>query len=335
MPDALVLVTGATGRIGKVVVADLLDRGYRVRATTRQAAAEDCREGIEWRVVNFASLCDYPLLVEGCDAIIHLAAELGDKYRMLQVNVGATRLLAKAAEKAGIGAFCYASSVSVYGSGRTVEIDEGSAVLTHDRDDRSEYWALPYVREYGRTKLCGEMGLRDAAWQTRYIILRPTVVVSVAEIIGIRDWSPVKRLLAAHRHAHHIYVGDVSDALIWFMQRALDGAYKPGEVAVYNLAEDDCATRRHIDFMRRAYPVSRDSRYRPLEVHWFADWMHDFLRFHTLPLRNPLWRMRFANDRLKASGYRFRYGMEKAVDQAIAQLRKESQENRGGSRHPL
>uniref|UniRef100_UPI0031016ABE NAD-dependent epimerase/dehydratase family protein n=1 Tax=Neorhizobium sp. EC2-8 TaxID=3129230 RepID=UPI0031016ABE len=38
MPDLLeakpVLVTGATGRIGKVVVADLISRGYAVRATT-------------------------------------------------------------------------------------------------------------------------------------------------------------------------------------------------------------------------------------------------------------------------------------------------------------
>ncbi len=329
MLDKRVLVTGATGRIGMVVVDDLLDRGYRVRATTsREAATKDGREGLEWRVADFAGECDFPSLVNGCDAVIHLAAELGNKQKMQRVNVEATRGLAEAAEQGGIAAFCYASSVSVYGSGRSIEIDERSAVLTHDRDEPSEYWALDYVREYGRTKLRGELELRKAARSTRYIILRPAVVVSIAQMIGIRDWNPIKRVLAAHRHAHHVYVWDVSDALIWFMQQALDGAYAPGQVEVYNLAEDDCATRRHIDFMRRAYSINRDPRYRPIAVHWAADWLHDFLRFRTLPIRNPLWRMRFSNDRLKASGYRFRYGMEKAVDQALAQLRREFDETR-------
>ncbi len=153
-----VLVTGATGRIGRIVAADLLERGYRVRATTSRPQASAKGEGVDWRKVDFLGNPDYDDLVAGCDAIIHLAAELGKKDRMKQVNVEATRALAAAAERANVPVFCYASSVSVYGSGRSVSVDEESEVLTPDRDVRSEYWALDYVREYGRTKLAGELG---------------------------------------------------------------------------------------------------------------------------------------------------------------------------------
>ncbi|MEZ2126356.1 MULTISPECIES: NAD-dependent epimerase/dehydratase family protein [unclassified Sinorhizobium] len=332
MPSApkRVLVTGATGRIGRVVVADLLERGYLVRATTSgNKVPPDYGPAMEWRTVDFLEETAFDPVVEGCDGIVHLAAELGRKDRMGRVNVEATRALALAAERAEIPVFCYTSSVSVYGSGLARAITEDSPVLTHDRDVPSEYWALDYVREYGRTKLAGELALREVACKVRYFVFRPAVVVDVSQIIGIRDWNPVKRMLVAHRHAHHIYVGDVSDALIWFMERGWEGAASAGGVEVFNLAEDEFAEPRHIDFMRKAFAASGDRRYRTVNVPWIADWLRDFLRFRTLPLRNPLWRMRFSNNRLKAAGYRFRFGMAKAEKLALATLREQSQQHQG------
>lgn len=326
LPEARpVLVTGATGRIGKVVVADLIERGYAVRATTSKPLVGDGGEVdglLEWRRFDFMVDDDWDGLVNGCCAVLHLAAELGKMERMQRVNVEATRQLAQAAERQGIAAFCYASTISVYGSGRQRLIDETSPVLTADRDIASQYWALDYVRMYGRTKLAGELALRAVAKRTRFTIVRPAVVVDINQLIGIRDWSPIKRLLAAHRHAHHIYVGDVSDAMIWFIVRGLAGHGLPGEVEVYNLAEDDCTDPRHIDFMRKAFSVSHDRRYKCMPIPAIADWLHDFLRFRTLPLRNPLWRMRFSNQRLKEAGFRFRYGMADAQRRALSNLEK-------------
>jgi nucleoside-diphosphate-sugar epimerase len=329
MSSKTVLVTGATGRIGQVVVADLLERGYRVRATTSRprAGIHADRDGVDWRMVDFLQENDFDDLVSGCDGILHLAAELGKKDRMVRVNVEATRELAKAAERAGVSVFCYTSSVSVYGSGRSTNIAEDSDVLTHDRDVPSEYWALDYVREYGRTKLAGELQLRQVAARVRYVVFRPAVVVDISQIIGVRDWPLVKRMLAAHRHAHHIYVHDVSDALIWFMQRGLTGQGDPGSVSVYNLSEDDRPNPRHADFMRKAFAASGDRRYRTVAVPGIADWLHDALRFRSLPFRNPLWRMRFSNERLQASGYRFRFGMAKAEELALETLRQEVPQN--------
>jgi len=321
-----VLITGGTGRIGRVVVSDLLKRGYLVRATTSKMPPEgDNHDGaLEWRRFDFLDATDYDGLVAGCDAVLHLGAEIGKIERMWRVNVEATEILAEAAESAGAKAFCYASSVAVYGSGLKRAMTEDAPVLTVDRDVRSEYWALDYVRTYGRTKLGGELALRQKAKSVRYVVLRPTVVVDVPEIIGIREWSLVKRTLAAHRHAHHIYVRDVSDAIIWSMERAMAVAAAPGSIETFNLSEDEFPEPTHADFMRKAFAESRDPRFRIVRVPWMADWMHDFLRFRTFPLRNPLWRMRFPNDRLRAAGYRPRFGMAQAHALALETIRTEA-----------
>ncbi|KWV57213.1 nucleoside-diphosphate sugar epimerase [Rhizobium altiplani] len=323
MPGETILVTGATGRIGRFVVTDLLERGYHVRATTSRKPPRDDK-GLEWRQVDLASDGDLNTLVEGCSGVIHLAAEIGKKDRMRALNERATERLARAAENTGARAFCYTSSIAVYGSSRAVEISESSPVLSVDRDIASEYWALDYVREYGRTKLAGEMALMRVASRMRCTIFRPAVVVDVGQIIGVRDWSLFKRMLASHRHAHHIYVGDVSDALIWAIEEGLAGKGEAGRVEIYNIAEDDRDLPRHIDFMRKAFAVSGDRRYHVVSAPWIIDWLHDFLRFHTLPIRNPLWRMRFSGERLKQAGYRLKFGMAKAEQLALARLAKEA-----------
>jgi nucleoside-diphosphate-sugar epimerase len=254
--------------------------------------------------------------------VLHLAAEIGKMDRMPRVNVEATRLLAGAAERAGTRAFCYTSTVSVYGSGRRRVMTEDAPVLTLDRDEPSEYWALDYVRAYGRTKLAGERALKGVARSVRYVVMRPTVVVDIHQLVGIRDWSVVKRVLAAHRHAHHIYVRDVSDALIWAMERALAGLSQPGSVETFNLSEDEFQDSTHAEFMRKAFAASRDPRFRVPKVPGAADWAHDVLRFRTLSIRNPLWRMRFPNDRLRAAGYRPRFGMAHAHELALQAVRR-------------
>jgi nucleoside-diphosphate-sugar epimerase len=321
-----ILLTGATGLIGSVVFSDLMERGYFIRATTSKAPPErdDYRGMVEWFRFDFLQATDYDSLVAGCDAVLHVAGEKGKLERMQRVNVDATRLLAEASERAGVKAFCYVSSVAVYGSGLRSNMTEDAPVLTVEHDIRSEYWALNYVRMYGRTKLAGELALRKAAKSVRYVVLRPTFVVGISEILDIRNWSYIKRAITAHRHAHYIYVRDVSEAIIWSVERAIAGEGTPGGVEIFNLSEDEFAEPTHADFLRRAHAVSGDRRFSVVEVHWLVDWMRDFLRFRTLPIRNPLWRMRFPNDRLRAAGYRHRFGMAHANAVALESLRKDS-----------
>jgi nucleoside-diphosphate-sugar epimerase len=259
-------------------------------------------------------------LVTGCSAIIHLAAEMTRAGLMQVVNVDGTRALAEAAERAGIKTFVYASSVAVYGSGLHRYVPETAPVLTVDRDVRSEYWAVDELRAYGRTKLGGELAIREATASVRYVIFRPTVVVDIDDVIASCNGGKAKRNLAAHRHAHHIYVRDVADAFSWAVACGLAGKSAPGSVEIYNLGEDEFSEPTHADFMRKAYAFCGDARFRVLRVPWPADWLRDALRFHSLPLRNPLWRMYFPSDRLHAAGWRPPFGMARVHDAALRRI---------------
>lgn len=264
---------------------------------------------------------DFDSLVEGCDAVLHLAAETHAADRMMRLNVETTRQLVEAGERGGLKSFCYVSSVAVYGSGTQRVTAEDAPVLTVDRDVRSEYWVVDYVRTYGRTKLAGELVLRRAARSCHYVVMRPTVVVDVPEIIAVRYWSKIKRILAAHRHAHHIYVRDVSLGLIWALERGLSQSNVPGSVEVFNLSEDEFEEPTYAEFMRKAYQACGDPRFNILQMPAIFDWIRDFVRYRTLPIRNPLWRMIFPNDQLRAAGYTLRYGMAHANKLALQELK--------------
>ena len=63
----MILLTGASGRIGKVVLADLLKRGFNVRATTRDLARTGSivHQNLEWYRFDFATDDDFDRLGSG------------------------------------------------------------------------------------------------------------------------------------------------------------------------------------------------------------------------------------------------------------------------------
>ncbi|MGQ0737274.1 MAG: NAD-dependent epimerase/dehydratase family protein [Acidobacteriota bacterium] len=131
-----VLVTGGAGYLGSVLVPKLVARGHAVRVVDvgyfgldhlrRIAPAiEVVREDLRVALTDSAVTRQ---LLEGCDAIIHLAAISNDPSADLQpelaeeVNVGVTARLAEQAREAG-ARFLFSSSCSIYGEADG-EIDE-------------------------------------------------------------------------------------------------------------------------------------------------------------------------------------------------------------------
>lgn len=309
-----VLVTGATGTIGRYVVSELLARGYHVRALTSKRVAEaPVSDRLEWCQLDFQESLDFDPLVRGCAAVLHLGAELAVIERMQRSNVEATRALAEASERAGVKVFCYTSSVSVYGSSRRRRVLEDSPVLTTNHDVRSEYWGNEALRCYGRTKLQGELVIGAVAHDVEYVILRPTVVVDIPDLVELGGWSKAKKQGTSSRHAHHIYVYDVADAILWFMERSLRRDQPSPGLSKFNLSEDDTPINTYGQIFKAAYEVSGDRRWRAVTIPWPVEWLWAIFKFRTLALRRPFGRMLFSSDKLREAGYSTRFGMSHVI----------------------
>ncbi|MET8834426.1 NAD(P)H-binding protein [Micromonospora sp. NPDC004540] len=103
-----VLVTGATGRLGRVALPRLCDEGHVVRAVSRRARSD---AGVEWVAADLATGEGLAAAVDGVEAVLHLATS--PNRRTHEIDVLGTRRLVLAAGHAGVGHLVYVSIVGV------------------------------------------------------------------------------------------------------------------------------------------------------------------------------------------------------------------------------
>jgi nucleoside-diphosphate-sugar epimerase len=118
-----VLVTGASGFVGRVLCDTLLEAGYAVRAAVRNLDHPRNPQFIETIAVGDIVDADWQGALQGIDCVVHAAARVhvdgsrSDANLHLQTNAHATKRLAGAAVEAGVGKFVYLSSIKVNGEG--------------------------------------------------------------------------------------------------------------------------------------------------------------------------------------------------------------------------
>lgn len=163
-----ILVTGATGGLGRNAVDFLLAEGHEVLATGRNAAigAELAHQGVQF--VPYDLTTQEPVaLVHKVDAVWHCAAlssPWGAREAFHKANVVATNALALAAGRAGVSRFIHVSTPSIYFDYR------------HHRDVSETYRPDAYVNEYAKTKAVAERTLQavvNAFPDMTIAILRP------------------------------------------------------------------------------------------------------------------------------------------------------------------
>jgi nucleoside-diphosphate-sugar epimerase len=212
----MIMVTGASGFLGKAVCGELLARGHDVSALVRRPGSEP-----HGTVPVAGDLTDAAAITAAVHSVaphcvVHLAAEIGtqrDSRKIDEVNVRGTRRLIDACEGAGVRRLVFVSTV--------VTGDARGALLT-------EEVALPVQTAYGRSKQEGERILHSSALEG--IVIRP------GHIYGPGGWYAeeiVARLRQPGRFAvigdganmwDVVHVADVANAVVDAVDKAQPGA---------------------------------------------------------------------------------------------------------------
>lgn len=170
----MILVTGATGFVGRALIVRLRADDQSVRAAIRRESGLE-KSGVETaRVADLGADTDWREAVSNVDAVIHTAARvhvMSDgasdplmEYR--RTNLHGTLQLARQAAEAGVRRFVFVSSIKANG--------EATRIGTAFSADGP---AVP-VDPYGISKLEAEQALLELAAQTgmEVAIVRPPLV---------------------------------------------------------------------------------------------------------------------------------------------------------------
>jgi nucleoside-diphosphate-sugar epimerase len=216
-----VLVTGGSGFLGRHVCAALLRSGARVRILTR--GGEIPPPDVE--VARAAGLDDLPALraaVEGCGAVVHLAARVHvmddasadplDAFR--RVNVEGTRNVVRAAADAGCRTLVHASSVKAVGEASDAPWTE--AVEPRPADP------------YGVSKLESERVVCDeaarggmaAAVLRLPLVYGPGVRANMLRLFQLVDRGVPLPLGAVANRRSLLYAGNAAAAVLALLERS-------------------------------------------------------------------------------------------------------------------
>lgn len=157
------LITGASGFVGRAAVGAFARQGFAVRAALRRTAPPPLPAGVEIvELPDLASDFDWQPLLGGVDHVVHLAgiADAAAATPALhdRVNRIATEKLALAATGANVSRFVFISSIRAQ-SGPSAD----HALTERDPPMPSD--------AYGRSKLAAEAAMRAAG--VPFTILRP------------------------------------------------------------------------------------------------------------------------------------------------------------------
>lgn len=189
----MILVTGATGILGRVIVLELLKQGKEVRATKRPSSnLKEVRasyrfytdnpdfyfDKIQWMDVDFEDLDSLREALIGIDQVYHCAAIVSfnpkDDKEMDKTNIEGTKNLLYAVENSTVEKFLFVSSIAVLdGYNEQGMMDENS-----DFNEKLEH------SSYAISKHLSEMEV----WRAHYEGL-PSIIINPGVIIGTGNWG--------------------------------------------------------------------------------------------------------------------------------------------------
>lgn len=255
-----VLVTGASGFVGRAVVDRLVADGVPVRAAVRRA---DVRFAPAVEVVEAGDLDvgdDWGAALRGADAVVHCAArvhQLADDSTdplsaFRRVNRDGTAALARRAAAAGVRRFVYLSSIGVNGAetfARPFGADDVPA-------PHSPYAVSKHEAEIELARIAAESGLE-------VVVLRPPLVYgpdasgNFKTLLRAVDRGLPLPFGAVHNRRSFVAIGNLVDLIAAVLRHSS----APGRTFLVSDGEDLSTT----DLLRRtAQALGRTARLLPI-----------------------------------------------------------------------
>jgi len=216
-----VLVTGACGYKGTVLVPKLLRAGHTVIALDIMWFGNHLLPHPKLTVVegDIRNINSVPL--KGVDVIIHLSSVANDPCSDLdpkltwEISCLATMQLADKAARVGIPHFIYASSGSVYG--------------LKDEPQVTEDLELVPLSEYNKTKMVGERVLLSYSNQMAVQIVRPATVCGLSPrmrldvAVNMLTMQALTKgeitVLGGDQTRPNIHIDDITDLYLFLLER--------------------------------------------------------------------------------------------------------------------
>jgi dihydroflavonol-4-reductase len=242
----LILITGATGFLGRNLCEHLSSRGYALRALARPTSDTTFLKELKvdiapGDVTNFASL---KTAIQGCDYVVHAAAHFrlwGPPEPFIKTNVDGTRNVLEAALAAGVKRFVHVSTIIVVGPQA-----EGKEITEEIR-------CQPYFTDnYAQTKFLGERLVQNYAPKGL-----PVITLRLGALYGPHGHYAFNRLFFEEflknwrvqvHHGRHVifpcYVGDAA--------RAIEAALTRGKTGeIYNISNQSITHREANEIVSR------------------------------------------------------------------------------------
>lgn len=289
-----ILVTGACGYKGTVLVPKLLEKGHEVVAFDTQWFGNFLPEHPNLTNIKGDVIQTHDIDLDGIEAIIHLASIANDPTGDLnpkltwETSCLATMVLADRAKRAGVKRFIYASSGSVYGVKEEEQVTEDLELLP--------------ISEYNKTKMVSERVLLSYQDDMIVQIIRPATVCGLSPRMRL-DVSVNLLTMAALTKGKitvfggdqvrpNIHMQDITDAYIFMLEN-------PEHTGIFNAGFENISIKDIAIMVSEKLDV-------PIEITGSSD-----------PRS-----YRVNSDRLLAAGFQPRFSVADAIDEIAASFQR-------------
>jgi nucleoside-diphosphate-sugar epimerase len=259
-----VLVTGASGFIGKYLCQSLSEQNFEIVIVTRGQA--NAKENITVINKTLNINTDWSETLKGINVFIHLAGrahvmkeEASDPYQAYaEINIEATKHLAEQAALNGVKRFIFLSSVKVNG-----ESTKKSAFTESDQPQPED--------DYGKTKYEAEKVLSNIAQETgmEVVVIRPPLVygkgvkANFKNLIKLSQSGLPMPFGAIHNKRSLIYIENLID----FIMVCIDHPQAANQTFLVS-DDHDVSTTQLIQSIANA--SSKKSRLIPIPISWLT-----------------------------------------------------------------